>query len=183
MFPFKYKNFNGIVLNAYFNANIVKIDLGAIKTNYIVIIFYPLDFTFVCPTEIKRFSELKNKFDQLDTTVLFCSNDSVYSHKAWCTRSEKDDGIGAQAWPMLSDKRNVLSGALGLYDSEEGHVFRSTVIYDNKEKKIKHLSVNDDSIGRSTSEVLRIIEACRFNAEYGKICPVDFLAKKEAEKE
>ena len=94
---------------AFVNGEFKTITSEDVKGSWAVFMFYPHDFTFVCPTELTKFSSLKDEFDDLDTTVLFCSNDSVYSHKAWCNKSISDGGIGELNFPMLSDKSNKLS--------------------------------------------------------------------------
>ena len=174
MFNFSGKQIKDITMDSFFEDEIVKINLGEIKHKYVVFVFYPLDFTFVCPTELKKISSMKESFDDLETSVFFCSNDSVYTHKAWCNASEISGGVGKLNFPMLSDMTNKLSGLFGVFNEEKGHVHRATIIYDTENEKIKHLSINDDLIGRSSSEIIRLIEALQFVDTYGKICPMDF---------
>lgn len=155
------------------NKEFGKIRLGCIKTKYIVLIFYPLDFTFVCPTEIIRLSSLYDEISSLNATVLFASSDSIFSHLNWIKKSQEDGGLGDVKWPMISDITRKLSSQFNLFNEETGTVMRSTVILDNTLKTL-HISANIDTIGRSSKEILRLLKALRFNAENGSICPVDF---------
>lgn len=164
-------------LEGYFDGEIKKYKLVDAKNQFLVLIFYPLDFTFVCPTEIKQTSKLHEKFESANASVMFVSNDSVYSHKAWVEMKETEGGLGKVNFPMLSDKLDLLSQALGVFNKEKNIVHRATIIYDKINKVIKHLSINDDMIGRSTEEILRLLDACNFVQENGLICPCNF--KKE----
>ncbi|KAM0681241.1 hypothetical protein GINT2_000439 [Glugoides intestinalis] len=150
-----------------------KVKLSNIGSEYIVLIFYPLDFTFVCPTEIIKFSEMYDEFRKLDVTILFCSCDSKYSHMAWKKTKREDGGIGPINWPMISDINRQLCTQFNLFNPETGTVIRSTVILD-KSLNTLHISANIDPIGRSTKEVLRLIKAFYHRTEHGNLCFVDF---------
>lgn len=152
---------------------ISKIRIGDIKTKYTVIVFYPLDFTFVCPTEITKLSDMHDKFASLGATILFSSCDSVYSHLAWSTTERSKGGVGEVTWPMISDISHKLCSQFNLFNENDGIVMRSTVILDEK-KNVIHISANANPIGRSTSEIVRLIKAFEFNGKYGEICSVDF---------
>ncbi|ORD93966.1 TDX [Enterospora canceri] len=162
------------VLDSYSNGEFSKFSFGDVEEQYTCIIFYPQDFTFVCPTELRKISELNQQFLDLKTRVVCCSNDSIHSHKAWSNRSVHDGGLGPMSIPMLSDKNNKLSKYLGLFNEKEGYVCRSTLIYDNKNGTGKYLSVYDDAIGRSSFELMRLLEAFDFNEVHGNVCPIDF---------
>ncbi|ELA42399.1 uncharacterized protein VICG_00498 [Vittaforma corneae ATCC 50505] len=153
-----------------------KIRIGEIKTKYTVIIFYPLDFTFVCPTEITKFSDLYDEFVKLDVTILFSSCDSVYSHLNWINMSRENGGVGEVKWPMISDICHKLCSQFNLFDEESGTTMRSTVILD-KSKKAVHLSANINPVGRSSIEILRLIKALDFHESNGDVCFVDFEGK------
>lgn len=153
-----------------------KIKLGNIGSKYIVIIFYPLDFTFVCPTEIIKFSEMYDDFKKLDVTILFSSCDSKYSHMAWQKAKKEDGGIGTIRWPMISDINRQLCSQFNLFNPESGTALRSTVILD-KNLNTLHISANIDQVGRSTKEVLRLIKAFDHNDKHGNVCFADFDAE------
>lgn len=140
---------------------------------YIVVVFYPLDFTFVCPTEINRFSELHKEFKDRDAVVLLVSCDSVYSHLQWSMTPRECNGVQGVYWPMVSDMKRGLCQQFGLFDEENGFSMRSTVIL-GKDLSVKHLSANFHAIGRSVKEVLRLLDAIAFNDEHGEICVVEW---------
>lgn len=156
---------------AIVDKKIVDFKLSDVGTKYIVLIFYPLDFTFVCPTEITKLSGMSETFLKEKATVVFASGDSVYSHLAWI--ESETNGIGEVKCPMVSDIAHRLSSQFNLYNEETGTVCRSTVIMDKK-FNIKHISANIDPIGRSATEILRLVKAMNFNDQHGDICPVDF---------
>lgn len=150
-----------------------KIKLSDIKTKYIVLIFYPLDFTFVCPTEITKFSDLHDEFKKLDCTVIFSSCDSKYSHMAWSKMSREQGGIGEIKWPMISDINRKLCTQFNLFNEQSGCAIRSTVVLDQT-LNVVHISANIDPIGRSTSEILRLLKALDFYKKNQTVCYVDF---------
>lgn len=158
------------------NRELKKIRIGEIKTKFTIIVFYPLDFTFVCPTEITKFSDMYDEFAKLDVTILFVSCDSVYSHLAWTSTSRENGGIGEIRWPMVSDICHKLSSQFNLFNAESGTVMRSTVILD-KDKRVVHISANIDPIGRSSKEILRLVKALDFHEANGDVCFVDFESK------
>lgn len=153
--------------------------LSQIQTKYIVLVMYPMDFTFVCPTEIIKFSSMNKQFLDEDATIVFSSGDSVFSHLTWINKKVEDNGIGNICCPMISDLRHKLSSQFNLFNENAGTVMRATVILDNK-FNVKHISANIDPIGRSTLETLRLVKAIKFYDEHGEICPVDFQKNKQA---
>lgn len=148
--------------------------LSDIKTNTIILVFYPLNFTFVCPTEIQKLSGMYDEFKKEDSTIVFISVDSAYSHLQWTSTPVDQNGIGPIKWPMISDISHKLSSQFNLYSEEKGTCLRGTVIMD-KDFQMKHLSVNIDPIGRSSVELLRLVRALNaIRNSDGQICPVDF---------
>lgn len=137
------------------------ISLDDYKGKWLVLFFYPLDFTFVCPTEIRSFSENYAKFKEQGAEVVGCSIDSKFSHKAWMNSDLK----GLQI-PLLSDVTKEISRAYGVLNYEAGIAFRGTFIID-PEGVLKSVTMNDLSIGRSTDETLRTLAA----AQTGKLTP------------
>lgn len=167
------KKFEDHEYNAVVDKKIVKLRLSDIKARTIILAFYPLDFTFVCPTEIIKLSKMYEEFNKLDTVVLLISADSVYTHLAWINTSVDDGGIGDVKWPMISDIAHKLSRQYKLFNREEGTVVRSTVIL-SSDLTVKAISATIDPIGRSSKELIRLVKAIQFNEEHGDICPVDF---------
>lgn len=170
LFPDKIEDYE---YDCVISKKISKIKLSSISTKYTVIIFYPLDFTFVCPTEIIKMSDLHDEFAKLNATVIYASADSVYSHLAWIERKKEDNGLGEITWPIISDINRKLSSQFGLFNEHTGTVMRSTVILD-KNLKVLHLSANIDPIGRSSAEIIRLLKAFEHFNKYGDVCFVDF---------
>jgi alkyl hydroperoxide reductase subunit AhpC len=156
------------------NGKISEMRLSDIKTKYLVIIFYPLDFTFVCPTELIKISTMAEDFKKLDASVVFASGDSVYSHLKWSSIAVNQGGIGPMKWPMISDINHKLSKQFNLFNKKAGTVMRSTVIIETNDFAVKHISANIDPIGRSVPEILRLLKALIFHNKNGDVCPVDF---------
>ncbi|KAG0417188.1 putative thioredoxin peroxidase, partial [Dictyocoela roeselum] len=148
---------------------IKKVRIHDYKGKTIVFIFYPYDFTTICPTEINAFSAMKDQFDALNTVILFCSTDSAYSHMAWI--KQRDSGSIKCAYPMISDFDKEFSKSLGLLE-KEGNSMRATVIVDSN-LMIRHISINSKDIGRSTKEVLRLVKAINRNVATGEMVLVD----------
>ncbi len=162
---------------------------------YVVFFFYPLDFTFVCPTEIIAFQKHLVEFESRDTVVVGCSVDSKYSHWAWLQTEQKDGGIKGVTYPLVSDLSKTISMNYGVlagdYDyNDNGEVFfegapvayRGLFLID-KEGVVRHEIVNDLPLGRSIHEALRMVEALRFSEEHGEVCPADWEEGKEGMKE
>lgn len=143
------------------NGDFKTVTLDDYKGKWLVLFFYPLDFTFVCPTEIRSFSDNYAKFKELGAEVLGCSIDSKFSHKAWMEADLK----GLQI-PLMSDITKEVSRAYGVLNYEAGVAFRGTFIVD-PEGNVKSMTVNDLSIGRNTDESLRTLQA----AQTGKLTP------------
>jgi len=145
------------------------VKLADYKGKWLVVFFYPLDFTFVCPTEIQSFNKLYGEFKKLGAEVIASSTDSVYSHKAWV-----ESALGKVKFPMGSDPTGEMAKMLGVYLYDEGLALRGTFIL-NPEGEIKSMEVNDNSIGRSAKELLRKLRAAKFVAENdGLVCPASW---------
>jgi len=170
IFPENIENFK---YDALIDGKMTTMKITDMKSKYIILIFYPLDFTFVCPTEIKKLSEMHDEFKKCGASIIYASGDSIYSHLAWTKLSPEENGIGRVKWPMISDKTGLLSKQFNLYDTQKGQVQRGTVILD-KDLNVKHLSANSDPIGRSSRELLRLVKAIEFHAVNGEVCPIDF---------
>ncbi len=135
------------------------------KGKWLVMFFYPLDFTFVCPTEIKGFSKEADKFKELNAEVVGVSTDSVHSHKAWIERDFKD-GLSL---PLLSDITKDVSMSHGVLLEDEGIALRGTFIID-PEGVVRYAVVSDNNVGRSVHETHRVLQAL----QTGKLCPIDW---------
>jgi alkyl hydroperoxide reductase subunit AhpC len=133
------------------------------RGKWIVLFFYPLDFTFICPTEITGFSKHYEEFEKLNAVVFGASTDSVHSHKAWLKE------LGALKFPLLGDNAHALSRDYGVLNEEDGTAYRATFIID-PDGKVCYALVNDNRVGRSVKETLRVLEAF----QTGDLCPVEW---------
>jgi len=155
---------------AVVNGEFKEISLDDYKGKYVVLFFYPLDFTFVCPTEIIAFSDRAEEFRKLGCEVVACSTDSHFSHLAWCERPRKQGGLGDMKIPLLADKNMAISRAYGVLKEDEGLAFRGLFIIDGKQK-LRQMTVNDLPVGRDVDETLRLVQAFQFTDEHGEVCP------------
>ncbi len=162
---------------------------------HVVFFFYPLDFTFVCPTEIIAFQKQLAEFEKRNVAVVGCSIDSKFSHWAWLQTEQKDGGIKGVTFPLVADITKTISmnyGVLaGEYDyTDDGEVFfdgdavafRGLFLID-KEGIVRHQLVNDLPLGRNINEVFRMIDALQFHEENGEVCPANWEEGKEGMKE
>lgn len=165
-----------------------------IGKKHVVFFFYPLDFTFVCPTEIIAFQDKIAEFEKRNTAVVGCSVDSQFSHWAWLNTEKKNGGIKGVKFPLVADLSKtiaenfgVLAGQYG-YDEEGNTTFEGApVAYRglfliDKEGKIRHQVINDLPLGRSVDEALRMVDALQHFEEYGEVCPANWSAGKDAMK-
>lgn len=136
------------------------------KGQWMVVFFYPKDFTFVCPTEIKGFDDLAGQFRDRETQVLAASTDSEFVHLAWRTHEEK---LNKLSIPMLADVKRELSSALGILDEKEGVAQRATFIVD-PDGIIRFVYVTDLNVGRNPKEVLRILDGLQTD----ELCPCNW---------
>uniref|UniRef100_H2Y9R2 Thioredoxin-dependent peroxide reductase, mitochondrial n=1 Tax=Ciona savignyi TaxID=51511 RepID=H2Y9R2_CIOSA len=157
------------VINGEFKEICLKDYLG----KYLVLFFYPLDFTFVCPTEIISFSERSGEFEKCDTSVVGVSVDSHFSHLAWINTPRKEGGLGPMKIPLLSDLTKSVSKDYGVLLEKAGIALRGLFIIDDK-GTIWHASVNDLPVGRSVDEVLRLVQAFQFVDKHGEVCPASW---------
>lgn len=143
--------------------------LSDYKGKWLVLFFYPLDFTFVCPTEITGVSRRINEFKEVNTEVLGVSIDSKFSHKAWINTSLEEGGLGKISYPLASDITKEVSRQYGVLMEEEGIALRGLFIID-PDSKIRYSVVQDLNVGRSVDETLRVLQAL----QSGGLCPVDW---------
>ncbi|XP_055384831.1 peroxiredoxin-2 [Condylostylus longicornis] len=152
-----------------------EIQLSDYKGRYLVLFFYPLDFTFVCPTEICAFSDRIKEFKDLNTDVIGVSVDSHFTHLAWKNVTRADGGLGELHYPLLSDLSKKISNDYGVL-LDDGIALRGTFIIDPN-GVLRQYSINDLPVGRSVDEVLRLIKAFQFVDKHGEVCPANWNPK------
>lgn len=149
-----------------------------VKNKYAVLFFYPLDFTFVCPTELISLNNKISEFAKRNVEVIGISVDSKFSHSHWRKTPIKEGGIGEISYPLVSDIKKSISRDYGiLYD--DSIALRATFIIDEK-FIIRHQSINDLPLGRSIDELIRTIDAIEHNKEHGEVCPAVWKKGKPA---
>jgi peroxiredoxin 2/4 len=150
------------------------VQLSSYRGQYIVLFFYPLDFTFVCPSEVMAFSDRHPDFAALNTIVLGISIDSHYSHLAWIQTDRALGGVGELAYPLVSDVTREISLAYQVLDPEQGFAWRGLFIIDPA-GILQHLSINNANVGRSVDETLRILQAIQHTQRHPQEgCPIDW---------
>ncbi len=148
------------------------IKLSDYRGKYVILFFYPLNFTFVCPTEINAFSDRYLEFNQLNTEILAISVDSEFSHLAWIQTDRKEGGIEEVSFPLVSDLKKEISTAYNVLDTEAGVALRGLFIID-KEGILQHETINNLSFGRSVDETLRTLQAIQHVQSHpNEVCPV-----------
>ena len=140
---------------------------------YVVFFFYPLDFTFVCPTELHAFEEKIDEFRKRNAEVVGCSIDSCFSHMAWLSTPKCKGGIEGVSYPLVSDLNKSISKSYQVLKEEDGIAFRGLYILDKK-GIIRHQLINDLPIGRSVDEALRTLDAIIFHDANGEVCPANW---------
>ena len=155
-----------------------ELTLTSYRGKYVILFFYPLDFTFVCPSEIIAFDKKLQEFKDRNCEVIAVSVDSHYSHWAWKNTAVKDGGIGNVQFPIVADlSKNISRNYDILFD--ESVALRGLFLID-KEGIIRHAVVNDLSLGRSTDEALRMLDALQFTEKHGEVCPANWQPGEDA---
>jgi len=191
----KFPNFEVDAMNEMGDTFKINVFNEAVKNGKKVLLFwYPKDFTFVCPTEIRAFQDTLADFEARNTIVIGASVDTAEVHFAWLNTSKDNGGIEGVTFPLLADTNRNLSSQLGIldivsesYDDETGNVmidgsyvtYRATYLID-EEGKIFHESINDMPLGRNVSEYLRLIDAYSHVQEKGEVCPANWEEGKDA---
>ncbi|XXG88522.1 hypothetical protein AAC387_Pa12g0714 [Persea americana] len=157
---------------AVFDQEFIKVKLSDyIGKKYVILFFYPLDFTFVCPTEITAFSDRYEEFQKLNTEILGVSIDSVFSHLAWVQTDRKSGGLGDLKYPLISDVTKSISKSYDVLIPQQGIALRGLFIID-KEGVIQHSTINNLAIGRSVDETMRTLQALQYVQENpDEVCP------------
>ncbi|MDX1303764.1 peroxiredoxin C [Photobacterium sp.] len=149
-----------------------------IKGKPAVIFFYPLDFTFVCPSELIAFDKRYADFQAKGVEVIGVSIDSQFSHNAWRNTAVEDGGIGAVQYPLIADTKHEICQAYDVEHPEAGVAFRGSFLID-KEGVVRHQVVNDLPLGRNIDEMLRMVDALQFHEKNGEVCPAQWEKGKE----
>ncbi len=166
--PLMGKQLPPLELPAYYRGKITRVNLGNYRGQWLILFFYPGDFTFVCPTELKELAEYYKELKNMGGEVVSISTDSIFVHRAW---HRQDKSVGTVTFPMLSDPGGGLARSLGIYNSKEGTALRGTFII-NPDGKIVAYEVHHDSIGRSADELLRKLSAAiAVRSGGGAYCP------------
>ena len=142
----------------------------AIKGKAAVVFFYPLDFTFVCPSELIAFDHRYEEFQKRGVEVIGVSIDSQFTHNAWRNTAEADGGIGPVKYALVADVKHEICQAYDVEHPEAGVAFRGSFLID-KEGVVRHQVVNDLPLGRNIDEMLRMVDALNFHEEHGEVCP------------
>ena len=151
------------------------------RGKYVVLFFYPLDFTFVCPTELIALDERIEEFRERNAEVIAVSVDSQYSHYTWRNTPRDKGGVGEIRYPLVSDLDKSISKAYGVLLEKPGVALRGLFIID-RDGILRHMTVNDLPIGRNVDEILRVIDAIQFHEKHGEVCPANWKRGEEGMK-
>jgi len=150
-----------------------EISLSEFAGKKVVLFFYPLDFTFVCPTEIIKFSQKIEEFKKRNTQVLGVSIDSHFSHLAWKKTPRTEGGLGEIKYPLIADLNKDISRSYGVLLENAGIALRGLFLID-EEGMLRHQVINDLPLGRNVEEALRMVDALDFFQKNGEVCPADW---------
>lgn len=162
------------------NDLIADITLSNYRGKYVVLFFYPLDFTFVCPSEILAFNDKLADFQAKNTIVLGISVDSVYSHFAWRQTPVDKGGIGSIGFPLVADLDKNIARSYGVLHNDSV-ALRGLFLIDTH-GTVRHAVINDLPLGRSVDEALRMVDALQFTEEHGEVCPANWHKGEEGMK-
>jgi peroxiredoxin (alkyl hydroperoxide reductase subunit C) len=155
-----------------------ELTLSSYRGQYVVLFFYPLDFTFVCPSEIIAFDKALSKFQEKNAPVLGVSVDSHFTHLAWKNTPRDQGGIGQIDYPLVADLSKKIAEDYGVLFG--GEVALRGLFLIDKEGIIRHALVNDLPLGRNVDEALRILDALQFHEQHGEVCPANWRQGEEA---
>jgi peroxiredoxin (alkyl hydroperoxide reductase subunit C) len=157
-----------------------ELTLSSYRGKYVVLFFYPLDFTFVCPSEIIAFDKAVEQFEQKNTQVIGVSVDSHFTHLAWKNTPVDQGGIGQVKYPLVADLSKKISEEYGVLFG--GEVALRGLFLIDKEGIVRHALVNDLPLGRNVDEALRLVDALQFTEEHGEVCPANWRDGEDAMK-
>ncbi|CAB4255112.1 similar to Saccharomyces cerevisiae YDR453C TSA2 Stress inducible cytoplasmic thioredoxin peroxidase [Maudiozyma barnettii] len=150
-----------------------EVSLDQYKGKYIVLAFVPMAFSFVCPTEICAFSDAAKRFSDIGAQIIFASTDSEYSLLAWTNMPRSEGGLGPVSVPLISDKNLQLSKDYGVLVEEEGVALRGLFVIDPK-GVVRHITINDQQVGRNVEEALRVVEGFKWTDDNGTVLPCNW---------
>ena len=153
--------------------------LSSYLGKYVVFFFYPLDFTFVCPTELHAFQDKLQDFEEKNASVIGCSIDSCFSHSAWLKTPKSIGGIEGITYPIVSDIHKSIARDFDVLKEDDGIAYRGLFLID-RNGFIRHQVVNDLPLGRSVDEVLRMVDALIFHEKHGEVCPANWKSGAKA---
>ncbi|MDP7008924.1 MAG: peroxiredoxin [Phycisphaerales bacterium] len=151
------------------NGAIQELSLDQFRGQYVVLFFWPLDFTFVCPTEIIAHEKRVDEFKDRNVQLIGCSIDSQFTHAAWRNTSFENGGIGEVRFPMVADVKHQIATDYGILH-DAGVALRASFLID-KNGIVQHQVVNNLPLGRNVDEMLRMVDALQFTEEHGEVCP------------
>ena len=154
------------------NGEFQEVSLKNFDGKWKILFFYPLDFTFVCPTEIVAFSDAAAKFREKNCEIIACSVDSVFSHLAWTQQDRNEGGLGEIDFPILSDINKDIAEKYEVL-TEDGISLRGLFLIDNN-NVIQHSTINNLSVGRNVEEAYRLLTAYQYTADHGEVCPANW---------
>ena len=152
--------------------------LSSFRGKYVVLFFYPLDFTFVCPSEIIAFDKALDRFKAKNCEVIGVSVDSHFTHWAWKNTPVNEGGIGSIKYPLVADLNKTIANQYGVL-LPDGIALRGTFLID-KEGIIRHAVVNDLPLGRNVEEALRMVDSLQFHEKHGDVCPANWKEGEDA---
>ena len=167
------KNAPEFTAEAVVGGDFKTVKLSDYRGKNVLLFFYPLDFTFVCPTELHAFQEKLEAFRKLNTEVLGVSVDSKFSHLAWLNTSRDNGGIEGVKYPLISDLNKTIARDYDVLLPADGVALRGAFLID-KVGKVRHQTVNDLPLGRNIDEFLRLVEALQYVEEHGEVCPANW---------
>ncbi len=160
-----------IKFSAFYESDIKEMKISDFKDKWLILFFYPADFTFVCPTELEEMADSYETFKKEDAEVVSVSTDTVFVHKAW---HDKSKAIGKIKFPMASDANHTLSEILGVLIEDEGITLRGSFIID-PDGVLQIAEINNNNVGRNSKELLRKLQASKFVRKHGnKVCPASW---------
>ena len=162
----------------YGNNEMKPVQLSSLKGKYVVMFFYPLDFTFVCPSELIAFDHRLDEFKKRGVEVIGVSIDSQFTHLAWKNTPVEKGGIGQVGYPLVADIKHEICRAYDVEFEPAGVAFRGTFLID-KNGVVRHQVVNDLPLGRNVDELLRMVDALQFTEEHGEVCPAGWQKGKK----
>ncbi|KAH9954988.1 thioredoxin-like protein [Lactifluus volemus] len=161
-------------VTAFVEGAFKEVSLSDYLGKWVILMFYPLDFTFVCPTEILAFNDALPDFAHANTAVLAISTDSEYSHFAWAQQPRAEGGLGPSLQiPLLADRNMRVARDYGCLIEDKGITFRASYLIDPN-GTLRQITVNDLPVGRSVDEALRLVQAFQFTDKHGEVCPANW---------